>query len=283
MSPYQISSLARPLDPKNYKTNLAVIIIILLTLIAYSFFHDQDGINLGSRLLVALTVAFNLFISWAFAREIDPDEPLAGFLGMALTLAAYLFNFHEVTYFLWLILLLLLFRISNRSTGLPAKWIDTLLIVILSGYLCFSIDWVVGLIAGLAFWIDFKSAEPLIRHGWASIVVFVIAMVSLILDPIPTGFTSENIWLVIGSVVLFVPYIITSLPVITFADATGEKLNNKRVQLTQILALFTVIMFVFWQGITGFLILMPLWATMLAVCIFRIIRMVQNLLTNRGS
>lgn len=276
MSPYKFSSLARPLEPKN-KTNLAVIIIVLLTIVAYSFFHDQDGINLGDRILVALTVAFNLFIAWAFAREIDPDEPYAGFLGMLFTLAAYLFNFHAATAFLWLLLLLMLFRITNRTTGLAAKWIDTIAIVLLAGYLSFTIDWIVGLIAGLALWIDFKSREPLIRHGWASIVVFVIAMVSLVLDPMPSGFDSNNVWLVTGSVVLFVPYIITSVPVITFADATGDKLDNKRVQLTQILALFSLVMFIFWQGVTGFLLLMPLWATMLAVCIFRVIRLIQNI------
>lgn len=277
MSPYKFSSLARPLDPKRYKSNLAVIVIVLLTVVAYSFFHDQDGINLGDRLLVAIAVAFNLFITWALAREVDPDETYAGFLGMAFALAAYILNFHETTHFLLLLLLLMLFRIVNRTTGLPAKWLDTVSIVILAVYLSFTTDWIVGLIAGLALWIDFKGPEPLIRHGWAAIVVFVAAMISLVLDPMPTGFNTNNIWLVIGSLVLFVPYVITTVPVISFADATGEKLSNKRVQLTQILALFTLVIFIFWQGIPGFLVLMPLWTTMLAVCIFRVIRLVKDM------
>jgi hypothetical protein len=220
-------------------------------------------------------------MAWAFSREIDPDQPYAAFLGMAFTLGAYLFNYYETTHFLWLLLLLMLFRITNRTTGLPAKWIDTLGIVILACYLSFSINWIVGLIAGLALWIDFKSYEPMIRHGWASIVVFIAAMIALVTDPLPTGFNDNNIWLVIGSVVIFVPYIITSVPVISFTDATGEKLDNKRIQLTQILALFSIIMFIFWQGISGFLMLMPLWCTMLAVCIFRVIRLVQKAISPR--
>jgi hypothetical protein len=276
MTPYKFSSLARPLDFK-YRTNLAVVLIVVTTIFSYSFFHDQDGINLGDRLITGLILAFNLFIGWALARELDPDEPYAGFLAMALIICAYLFDLYAGTAFLLLLLLLMLQRITNRVTGLPAKWVDTIFVVILAGYLSFTINWTVGLIAGLALWIDFKSPAPHIRHGWASIVIFLVSIVALVLDPMPVTFAINNIYLVAGSLIIFIPYIIFSVPVVSLTDATGEKISNKRIQLTQILSLFTLIMFIFWQGLGGFLLLMPLWATMLALCFFRVYRLIINL------
>jgi len=276
MTPYKFSSLARPLDFK-YRTNLAVVLIVLTTIFSYSFFHDQDGINLGDRFITGLILAFNLFIGWALARELDPDEPYAGFLAMACIICAYIFDLYSGTAFLLLLLLLMLMRITNRVTGLPAKWMDTIFIIILAGYLSFIISWIVGLIAGLALWIDFKSPNPHIRHGWAAIVIFIASMVALVLDPIPTSFEIDNVYLVVGSLILFIPYIVSSVPVVSLTDATGEKLSNKRVQLTQILSLFTLVIFIFWKGLEGFLLLMPLWATMLALCLFRVYRLIKNL------
>jgi hypothetical protein len=69
---------------------------------------------------------------------------------------------------------------------------------------------------------------------------------------------------------LFLVVIVTSREVRAVGDATGEPLKPRRVQAAQILALLTALLSAWWVGASGMVALLPLWAAMLGVSLYRL-------------
>jgi hypothetical protein len=69
---------------------------------------------------------------------------------------------------------------------------------------------------------------------------------------------------------LSLPVIATTRGVEAVGDATGEVLNPRRVQAAQVLALLTALLFAWWAGASGLITLLPLWAAMIGVGLYRL-------------
>ena len=53
-------------------------------------------------------------------------------------------------------------------------------------------------------------------------------------------------------------------------DATGKVLKPRRVQAAQVLALLTALLFAWWDGASGVMAVLPLWAAMVGVSLYRL-------------
>jgi hypothetical protein len=69
---------------------------------------------------------------------------------------------------------------------------------------------------------------------------------------------------------LFLAVIATTRQLDSVGDATGEPLAARRVQAAQVLALLTGLLTAWWDGAPGLVALLPLWAAMLGVSLYRL-------------
>lgn len=90
-----------------------------------------DGEGLAAAIADAVVFGFAAFAAWAVAREIDPDRTVTGALAAPFALAALLIG---EPYLAAAFAVLVMGRITTRTTGLPLKPIDGLLVVGLGAY-----------------------------------------------------------------------------------------------------------------------------------------------------
>jgi len=84
----RVSALARPVDP-SYPTNRALLLGLAPLLIAGCLYGMLRGGDWAEALRSAGWLVLAAFLGWALARELAPDEDLAAFLAVALTVAAW--------------------------------------------------------------------------------------------------------------------------------------------------------------------------------------------------
>ena len=269
MNVYKYSSTSRPLDPK-YKTNAAIIIITLFTIVGGTFIHMVDGVNLWPHFVWSLGAAFSVFITWAIARELDPDHNYAAFAGVAIIAFAVIFRFYHDPSFLILVQLLLLFRILNRSVGPPAKIFDSVMVLLIGSYLSFFETWIIGLVTAIAFFLDSQLPDPLSKQKWFASIMFIVTVIALFVEPGQVLFTWEMFGYLLVSFAIFIPVFFLRNKVESLTDITGEKINQKRIYVVQILALFTLISIIIWYGEEGFLNLLPLWSSVAGIAFYRV-------------
>ena len=259
-----------PIDP-SYPTNWAIAALALVVAIAGAIVHLLTGAALLESVLWGIGAGFLPFLTWALGRELDPDHDLSAFVGTGLVLSAFLLpDMPSLVLILWLLLVL---RTVNRSVGLPAKPLDSLGVLGLGTWLAWQGYWIVGLMTAVAFLLDGLLSQPLRYHLFVSGLAFVITVAIAIFHGDMAMESGPTIPVVISSVVLvglFAIVIATTRKVEAVGDATGEVLNPRRVQAAQVLALLTALLFAWWDGESGVLALLPLWAAMAGVGLYRL-------------
>jgi hypothetical protein len=190
--------------------------------------------------------------------------------GLAL-LALLLLDAPSLLLILWLLLVV---RLVNRTTGLPAKALDSLGVLGLGTWLTWQGYWMVGLVTSIAFLVDGLLPPPLRRQLFASGLAFLATvLLSIFHGGMAMGSGTTMLVVVLSIVVtgLFLSVIATTREVEAVGDATAEALNPRRVQAAQVLALFTALLFAWWDGVSGMVALLPLWAAMIGVGLYRLV------------
>jgi hypothetical protein len=159
--------------------------------------------------------------------------------------------------------LLLTVRIVNRSTGLPARPLDTLAVLGLGGWLTWQGYWMAGLMTAVAFLLDGLLSRALRYHLLAAGLAFLATIVVAVFHgnlAMESGLETPMVLVVGVGTVLFLFVIATSRTVKAAGDATGEPLDPKRVQAAQGIALLTGLLVAWWSGASGVVAVLPLWA-----------------------
>lgn len=263
-----------PIDP-SYPTNLAIAALTLVVAIAGAVFRLVSGTALLESALWGIEAGLVLFLTWALGRELDPDHDLSAFVGAGLVpIALLLVDPPALIVVLWLLLVL---RIVNRTVGLPAKPLDSLAVLGLGAWLTWQGYWMVGLVTAVAFLLDGLLSPPLRRHLFVSGLAFVATVTLSIFHGDMAMETGSTTPVVISSAViaaLFLVVISTSREVHAVGDVAvgtaAKPLTPGRVQAAQILALLTALLFAWWAGASGVVALLPLWAAMLGVSLYRL-------------
>jgi hypothetical protein len=265
-----VTALARPIDP-SYPTNRAIAVLALVVAIAGAILRLLSGAALLESSLWGIGAGFVLFLTWALGRELDPDHDLSAFVGAGLVLIALLlFDTPSLLVVFWLLLLL---RIVNRTAGLPARPLDSLAVLGLGAWLTWQGHWMVGLVTAVAFLLDGLLLPPLRTHLFVSGLAFATTVVLSVFQGDIAMESGPTMPVVISSLVtagLFLVVIATSREMQALGDATGERLNPRRVQAAQVLALLTALLFTWWGGHSGVVALLPLWAAMVGVGFYRL-------------
>ena len=268
MSISRITAIGRPIDP-NYPTNRAIALLALAVIVGGSVLQLIAGVQLVQSISWGIEAGLAVFLAWALARELDPDHDLSAFVAAGLALIGLLFlDLPGLTALFWMIVLL---RIVNRTAGLPATILDSLLILGLSSWLTWQGEWIYGLITALAFLLDSRLSPPHVRHLLFAAIALVITVI-LFGGRLPrVDELSPAIALtVLVMSALFLPVIIASRELTTVSDQTNEPLNPRRVQAAQGIALLTGILIAWWNGYSGFVSFMPLWAAMAGASLYRL-------------
>jgi hypothetical protein len=160
---YQYTSIGRPLDPA-YPTNKAVLALMPAAAVLGAVLAWSAGAGLLEVLQQALVFALILFGSWALARELDPDDNPVAFISMACAMVVALTVSSPGLLIVFVTLGLV--RIVNRTTGLAARRLDSLVLMVLSIALIYLTESpMFGLVAALAFILDGSLKDPL-RQQW---------------------------------------------------------------------------------------------------------------------
>jgi hypothetical protein len=231
----RITALGRPLDP-TWATNRAVMVLAPMAALATWVRALLDG-GLASPLTVGVLGGVAAFLGWALGRELDPDRQSVAFVAMALAWLAFVVE--PRTSLLLPVVALVLARLVNRTTGLPATWFDTVGAVVLVG-------WAVGetgnpllaVGAHMAFVLDAALPDGVRRHALAAPVVLALGPVAAWgllpgagLPPGGWGLPGPAALLAAGAVaVLFVRTIFGTRVVESVGDDTGEPLRPSRVR-----------------------------------------------------
>jgi hypothetical protein len=266
-----ITALGRtPIDP-SYRTNRAIAVLTTVVAIAGAILRLLKGTAPLESVLWGIGAGLAVFLTWALGRELDPDHDLSAFVGAGLVLIVLLLV--GATSLLLILWLLLVLRLVNRTTGLPAKPLDSLGVLGLGAWLTWQGYWMMGLVTSVAFLLDGLLAPPLRRQLLVSSLAL---LATAILSIFHGGMAMESgptMLVVVSSIVvagLFLPVIATTREVEAVGDATGEVLNPRRVQAAQVVALLTAILFAWWAGASGLITLLPLWAAMIGVGLYRL-------------
>jgi hypothetical protein len=271
MKMQDVTALGRPLDP-NYATNRAIALLAGLVVVGSGLARLWlAGDGLLEAALWGIGAGLAVFLAWALGRELDPDHDLSAFAGAGLTTMGLFFLPRPGL--LALFWMLPAVRVVNRTTGLPARLLDSLLLLGLGAWLTWQQGWVYGLATAGAFLLDARLAPRLARQLFFAAVSAAAALVLPLLNG--QGFQAERLTAPLFAATaavaaLMVVVIGTTRALEATGDETGEPLNPVRVRAGQALAAGTALLVAWWQGQAGIEALMPLWAALLGVALYRL-------------
>lgn len=268
----QVTAIGRPIDPR-YPTNLAIAIGAVVVAAGGTIVQRLSGERWAQSALWGLGAGLAVFLAWALCRELDPDNDLSAFVAAGLALVGLwlggLPGFGEL---FWL---LLITRIVNRTTGLPATVLDALGVLGLGGWLTFQGKWGYGAFTVVALLLDAQLPPRHRRQLLFAGLGVVVVVLAAILGPAvwgPEAVSLVAVGIALVGLVLFVPVIAGAREVTSLGDETEEPLRPIRVQAGQALALLTGLAVALWQGMAGLETMMPLWAAVVGAALYRLLR-----------
>lgn len=265
---YEITSIGRPLDP-GYPTNRTVLLLLPLVAVVAGGLAAAGGAGIAGVLGRAAGGALAAFGSWALAREIAPDDEIAGAFGaMALGFAAYLvFDAALVPVFAALFFA----RLVARTTGLAATGLDSLIVTAIALFAAWWAGSPWPAAAGAAaFVLDAVLAPGLARQwlfaGLCAAGAVGLASAGLAPDVVPVQpdlvpRTAATI-IVVGAIAL----IAATRDVAARGDATDEPVSAARVRAAQAITLLAALATAA-SGSAGIEAGTLVWATLTAVIV----------------
>lgn len=297
---YQFTSIPRDLNPFLRAHQLIVLLTVVSGVIAGIITLASTG-DFGDALVAGLTLGAITFFTWVLAREIEPDLHYAAHLAAVLAFVGGLLIWTP----LWdampfggeapalnglgWFLLVLLARIVNRSVGYRAKLTDTTLTLLLTGLVVYNGSWLLALVALNAFVLDawLKPNHPI---EWLfALLTPIVTIGALVLRgqniaEDATLTVVENLilgmgepatlsgWVAIAITLISTLFFFTLVSIRTInsrADMTDEPMSVRRVHAAMSVALLAGLVTALWGGDAAVLGLLPLWAGLLAVVLYR--------------
>lgn len=240
---YKYTSIGRPLEP-GFPTNKAVLILMPLGALLGAVIAWMEGQTGVALLQQAMTLLLIVFGSWALARELGPDDHIAGFISMAAAVIAGLLAGSPGLLIVFATLGLV--RIVNRSTGLAARKSDSVLLMVLAILVIYTTaSPFFGIVAALAFILDGSLKDPL-RHQWVfGLVCFGGTVVYMVDHDIGLGHLAipDSLfeWLSLIFLLIFALNTLLMKKVHAKGDANGKRLDVTRVRGGMAVGLFAAL------------------------------------------
>lgn len=269
----QFSHVGRTIDPR-YPTNLVILIWCAVVGALMFGFRLVSGVEIIQAGIASVLAGLTIFVVWAFAREIDPEEQLSAFVSVVLmTIALFLFDLQYNLIVLFYVMSIS--RILNRTVGLPAKLTDSIYLLLFTGFVGLAGSWIYAMMGATVFLLDSilpdRDRKQLLFAG-LSVVIMIVGFViqNNPLNPILP--TTDYIVGILITTLIFVPVVLNTKHLTCIADITKEPLIPIRIQATQVVAVLFGYHVALWQGNQGILDFLPLWITIAGVAIFPVVK-----------
>ena len=274
----KITAIGRPID-FSYPTNRAIVALSAAAAASGFLFRLFTGYVWHQSLLWGAGAGLTLFLTWALTRELDPDNNLSAFVAAVLAwVGVFMWG---LPLFLALFWLLVMVRMLNRSTGLPAKATDSTAAVFLTGALVYQGDWGFGLAAALAFFLDSRMNPPLRRQMYFAGSALILSAALLL---VKEGFWSVGVpdfsagGVALALSLVFIPAMRGVSTLKSLGDETGQPLRPARVLAGQGLALLIGMGLALLKGADGLLSMLTLWCAVIGAAACRQIKPAQKIL-----
>jgi hypothetical protein len=269
----QFTHIGRMIDPR-YPTNLAIMIWSMFVGALMLGFRLISGIDIIQAGIASVVAGLAVFATWAISREIDPQEQLSAFVSVTLMTIA-LFIVDVQANLLVLFYLMPLLRIVSRSTGLPAKVLDSVLGLLYTAFVGFAGSWIYAMMGATALLLDSLLPDRDRKHLLFAGLSVVIMVIAFLIQNNPLNLilpTTEYIVGILITTFIFAPVVLNTKHLTVIADITNEPLIPIRVQATQVIALLFGYHVALWQGNQGVFEFLPLWLSIAGVSLFPLIK-----------
>ncbi len=229
----KFTAIGRLLDFEDTTNRLILAISFLTSLLGFGW-ELILGKGFFSSALWGIEAGIAIFFTWGLAREIDPEHSLSAFPGIVLTLLGLpILGLPDLIILLWM---LIVARMLNRTTGLPAKVTDSLALVLLSGYLVWQANWLFGLIAAVAFFLDSFLPNPRRRQILFAVIALLASLVGIVLSGGFSPVGNLRIYSLLAMLVitlLFIPVVIqraSNMPAPTLPKKRSTPAASRRLK-----------------------------------------------------
>jgi hypothetical protein len=278
-----VTAVGRAVDVR-YPTNRAIV------LLAAAVTAGGTGVRLAGDEAVldalgwGVRAGLAVFFAWALARELDPDHDLAAFVAAGLMVAGlFSFDLPDLLAMLWWVVAL---RVVNRSTGLPARILDSAGLLGLGAWLAWQRGWPYGLWTAVAFLIDGLLPAPRRRHLALAGAMVVITGVVVVVQGSPARM-GDLPWPMVAAIgattLLFGVVMVTTRRLRAVCDYTGAPLELWRVWAGQGVALVAALLGAWLAGLGSVVAWLPLWAALLGTGLYRLGEIVIGLVDSQRT
>lgn len=267
---YQFTSLARPINPFVYPTHRLLAILVPMAGVLLGVYTLLTGGDIGAAIGAGINGGASALLAWILAREIDPDYPYAAFVALGCaTLGAFFATLNIVA----LAGAIVLVRIVNRIVGFPAK-ISDYVVAIALGIITMLVTqaWIFGIVVAIALLLDAWLPEPApLGYTFAFAMLLIILPIWRYLN-VATLVDVSRDWLPIalGISAVFSWHIVTTRQIASRCDAVDKPPHRNRVRAGMGLMLGMGVIFAVVHGDQGVFALMPLWATLVGILLYRL-------------
>lgn len=269
MNLYEHSGIARPVD-FSYPTNKLIAILSAVALLVGVAMGWWQGLVFGKVLLLGLQFAATVFLTWAFAREVDPHEPYSAFGAVALVATAFVWGLRPDL--LSVAIVMGAARVLICSCGRQVTLIDKALVAGGAVWLALGQHQALAaIVVAMAFLLD-GLLKP--ANRWSllfGVLTLGVAVFSIFQNPpIPTISSSlvDSKLLVLGLfiVFMFIAYRRPEAP----ADSNSLSIGRRRLLALQILLLLWALFVLPIYGQGAINKLFVVWAIMAGVSTYGI-------------
>ncbi|MBW3544764.1 MAG: hypothetical protein KY428_04045 [Bacteroidetes bacterium] len=242
--------------------------LVAFLLAGASYYFVLEG-YLPNAAIYGSRIALVIFLSWALARELQPDAPWAAFVAVVLTAAGVWYWPDPHLPLLFFILLIL--RLLTRTTGVTARGADIVLLLAFTGWLLYNGHLLAGVLATAAFWLSSRLPKG---RSWHLYIAFLtgaatLALFGLNLHSLRPGELSIYVNMTIIALATGFALFSRKLKVIySVDDAKNNPLYLSRVRSAQTTILLVITVFTLWYGDWYFNKLSPVWASFGGIFLF---------------
>lgn len=274
MSRRRFSTAVRLFDLR-LASNRFVLAAFALALAGFAAFTAVRGDPLGLAVSRGLEAGFSVLLSWALARELDPDRPAsaaaAGIAGFLIFLTGQT-NLGAVTALMFAV------RLTAGSPGAPPTNVDLVWLPALAAYTSRSSGGFLGglaLAAGMAWDAEAPArGRQILSAVAAAVLALSLAAVRGTLEPDPVTPTAWQ-WVVLGVAVFSLPRL--RIPAsVSVGDLSGAPLSQARLVRARALGVITGGLIVMWLGGAAAPALVGLWAALIGIAVVRSTRRLRN-------
>ncbi|WP_340819322.1 hypothetical protein [Methanolobus sp. WCC4] len=241
MDSHKITTIGRPLNP-GYFTNKLIIIITVLTFIIHTIltivtlFNSAHEETNYTNLITGFRAGLLVFLLWAISRELDPDKEWGAFVTVSLALVFMVFfEIPSILPFAWFLLIL---RMTNHSSGMPAGIMDSFLVATIGTILAYYVSGIYGILTAMTFISDSQLNDPAKYHfPIGALMLIVSAGICFRQGGTIFDQTLESMFFVLSGIILFLPAIIWPGKLESVGDRTNEPLDPARIKMGKVMGI----------------------------------------------